>query len=100
MRRKLFISLCLLLSQTLLFGQVKVTFKTGSVPLNKTPVKNIFLAGDFNNWNPADTTWMLKPDVTGIYTLSKNIPAGKYSFKITKGSWEKVECTVAGQDVP
>jgi len=100
MRRKLLIALCLLLSQTLLFGQVKVTFKTGGVPPYKTPVKNIFLAGDFNNWNPADTIWMLKQDGTGIYVLAKNIPAGKYSFKITKGSWEKVECAVGGQDVP
>lgn len=99
MRRKLFISLCLLLSQALLFGQVKVTFKTGGVPPSKVPFKNIFLAGDFNNWNPADTAWMLKPDETGIYMLSKNIPAGKYSFKITKGSWEMVECAVGGQDV-
>ena len=100
MGKKLFIVLFLLLSQTLLFGQVNVMFKTGALSPSKTPVKHIFLAGDFNNWNPADTTWMLKQDGAGTYILSKNIPAGKYSFKITKGSWEMVECTIGGQDVP
>lgn len=99
MRRKLFVVLCILFSQGL-FAQVKVTFKAENVPQGKTAVKNIFLAGDFNNWNPADTAWLLKPDGTGTYILSKNIPAGKYSFKITKGSWDKVECSVDGQDVP
>ncbi len=99
MRKRLFIVLCLLLTQTSLFGQIKVTFKTGGVPSSKTPIKNIFLAGDFNNWNPADTAWMLKSDGAGTYILAKNIPTGKCSFKITRGSWEMVECKTDGQDV-
>jgi hypothetical protein len=97
MIKRIIICFCLLLSQTLLFAQVRVTFKTGSIPVFKT--KSIFLAGDFNNWNPADTTWMLKQDQPGQYQLIKNIPKGKYSFKATKGSWDMVECGTGGKDV-
>lgn len=99
MRKKLFLLAAFIFCCTLLFAQVKVTFKTSGLPISKTAVKTVFLAGDFNNWNPADIAWMLKPDVKGNYILTKNIPAGKYSFKITKGSWEKVECKTDGEDV-
>jgi len=69
------------------------------MPSSKVPVKHVFLAGDFNNWNPADTNWMLKPGAVGNYVLFKTIPQGKYSFKATKGSWNMVECSVSGQDI-
>lgn len=89
----------MLFSQTLLFGQVRVTFKTGIIPAFKTAAKNIFLAGDFNNWNPADTAWMLKPDGNGSYQLEENMPAGKYSFKAVKGNWGAAECAAGGPDI-
>jgi predicted alpha/beta superfamily hydrolase len=99
MIKKALTILLLLTNCTLLFGQVRVVFKTGSVPPGKTPVTAIFLAGDFNSWNPADTSWELKHDATGFYSLSKQIPAGKYSFKCTRGGWDKVECAANGGDI-
>jgi len=81
------------------FGQVKVTFITGKVAAFKTAVKNISLAGDFNNWNSANRAWQLKPEQSGNYQLIVDMPAGKFSFKATKGSWETVECKADGSDV-
>jgi len=81
-----------------LFAQVRVTFVSGSIPAFKTAVRNVFLAGDFNNWNPGDSTWQLKQLPTGNYELMKNMPKGNYSFKVTKGSWDMVESNVSGQD--
>lgn len=97
--RKLTAFLLFLLCSTLLFGQVKVTFKTTKYPAFKTDAKNIFLAGDFNNWNPSSPTWKLQPDSAGNYQLNIDMPAGKYSFKATKGSWETVECSSNGGDI-
>jgi len=97
--KKILTLIVLLFGCHVLFGQVKVTFKVGGVPASKVAVSGIFLAGDFNNWNPADSAWMLKPNTTNAYQLIKNIPAGNYSFKCTKGSWEKVECTTNGADI-
>lgn len=59
----------------------------------------IFLAGDFNGWNPADTAWKMKWADSGVI-LAKQLPVGKISFKITRGSWERVECDSAGKAIP
>jgi predicted alpha/beta superfamily hydrolase len=97
--RKLTAFLLSLFCSTLLFGQVKVTFKTANYPAFKTDAKNIFLAGNFNGWNPLNPQWQLRPDATGNYQLTIAIPSGKYSFKATKGSWQTVECGPNGGDI-
>src|ERR1700748_1441598 len=97
--RKLTALLLFLFCATLLFGQVKVTFKTGKLPSFKTSAKNIFLAGDFNNWNPAVSKWQLQPDASDSYRAVIDMAPGKYSFKATKGSWETVECGPNGGDI-
>jgi len=99
MKKGILICLYLLLIQTLLFGQVKVTFIADKVAAFKTSTPNLFLAGDFNNWNAADTAWIMKPDGVGRYQLVKTLPKGNYSFKITKGNWNAVECDESGRDV-
>lgn len=97
--RKLTAFLLSLFCTTLLFGQAKVTFKTGKVAPFKTASQNIYLAGDFNNWNPAASKWQLQPDGLGGYQTLIDMPSGKYSFKVTKGNWETVECGPTGGDV-
>ncbi len=97
--RKLTAFLLSLFWATLLFGQAKITFKTGKLPAFKTNNKNIYLSGDFNNWNPSSAKWQLQPDNSGGYQATIDIPAGKYSFKATKGSWETVECGPTGGDI-
>jgi len=82
-----------------LFGQAKVTFITSKVATFKTSDQSLFLAGDFNNWNAADTVWKMKVDGLGRYQLKKDLPTGNYSFKITKGNWDKVECDELGKDI-
>jgi len=58
---------------------------------------HLFLAGNFNNWNPADTAWELHPGGSGSYTIAKDLPKGIYQYKVTKGSWQKVECKPMGR---
>jgi predicted alpha/beta superfamily hydrolase len=99
MKKGVLILLCLLLVKTLLFGQVKVTFITNKVASLKTSNQNLFLAGDFDNWNAADTAWKMKLDGVGRYQLVKTFQKGSYSFKITKGSWDDVECDESGRDI-
>jgi predicted alpha/beta superfamily hydrolase len=99
MRKGILICLCLLLIQTLLFGQIKVTFITDKIATLKTSNQSLFLAGDFNNWNAADTAWKMHLDGAGRYQLTRTIQKGNYSFKITKGSWDGVECDESGKDI-
>lgn len=96
--KKIFFCAFFVFGQTfLLFGQVKTTFKTGNIALLKTASDELFLAGNFNGWNPADSTWKMQADGAGGYRLVKNLPAGIYNYKITHGSWDKVECTTTGK---
>ena len=61
---------------------------------------DIYLAGSFNNWNPKDEKYKLKPfGTTRRGIVLKDIPAGKYEFKFTRGSFDKVETTAKGADV-
>jgi predicted alpha/beta superfamily hydrolase len=99
MMKKLILCLFLLAVQTLVFAQVTVTFKTGAIAPFKTTPKGLFIAGNFNNWNPADTTWKMQPGEQGSYLLTKVLAKGYYKYKLTKGSWGTVECTSDGKNV-
>ncbi len=62
---------------------------------------DIYVAGSFNNWNPHDEKYKLKPyGVSRRAIILKEIAAGKYEFKFTRGSFDKVETTAKGEDVP
>ncbi|WDF80184.1 alpha/beta hydrolase-fold protein [Mucilaginibacter sp. KACC 22773] len=98
MIKKIFFCAFWVFAQTfLLFGQVKTTFKTGKIPPLKNQSESLFLAGNFNGWNPADSAWKLLPDGIGGYRLLTAMPKGIYNYKITRGSWDKVECTATGK---
>lgn len=83
----------------MLFAQVKFTVFTGKIPAPKSASEGLFLAGDFNGWNPADKAWQLFKTDGEKYALTKELPAGIYHFKITRGSWNTVECDVTGKQV-
>ncbi|MGN6617295.1 MAG: alpha/beta hydrolase-fold protein, partial [Ilyomonas sp.] len=61
---------------------------------------DIYVAGNFNNWNPKDANYKLKPfGGSRKAIVLKDIPAGTYQFKFTRGNWDKVETTAKGEDV-
>ena len=98
--KKIFFCAFLLFGQNyLLKGQQKITFETAKITPSIVSSVHLFLAGNFNGWNPADTAWQMHPDGAGVYRLNKNMPKGVYQFKVTKGSWESVECTGQGKPV-
>ncbi|HWB25244.1 MAG TPA: alpha/beta hydrolase-fold protein [Chitinophagaceae bacterium] len=60
----------------------------------------IYIAGNFNNWNPYNDSFKLKPFGRGRKAIVlKDIPAGDYQFKFTRGSWKTVETTAKGADI-
>mgnify|MGYP003595326895 CR=1 FL=1 len=62
------------------------------------PNDRFFLAGNFNNWNPADTQYQFKPTASGRYACTMRLPAGTYAFKCTRGDWSAVEVNGDGSD--
>lgn len=97
MRSKILVSTFLLGYHLLSFGQVKVTFIVGKIPSVKENDTRLFIAGDFNNWNPDHPAFELQKQDNDVWQLSKSLAKGTYSYKITRGSWQKVECTADGK---
>ncbi|CAN5129025.1 alpha/beta hydrolase-fold protein [soil metagenome] len=61
---------------------------------------DIYVAGDFNNWNPHDDNYKMKLfGATRKLYVFKDVAASKFSFKFTRGTWDKVETTAKGEDV-
>jgi predicted alpha/beta superfamily hydrolase len=61
---------------------------------------DIYISGSFNNWNPDDANYKLKPfGGSRKAIVLKDIPAGKYEFKFTRGNWDKVESTAKGEAI-
>ncbi len=60
----------------------------------------IYVAGNFNEWNAADINTKLKPFGGSRFVVVLNdIKAGMLEFKLTRGSWDKVETTAKGESI-
>ena len=62
---------------------------------------DIYVAGNFNNWNPEGRK-LQNESLSGGNRKSiviKDIVAGTYAFKFTRGGFDKVECKADGRDI-
>jgi hypothetical protein len=61
---------------------------------------DVYVAGNFNNWNPKDENYKLKPFGGSRKSIViKDLPAGSYAFKFTSGGGDKWETTSDGRDI-
>lgn len=72
---------------------------TPTVNVAKRAAEPLYVAGNFNSWNPKDENYRLKPLGNRQQVILKDIPAGIYAFKFTRGDWSKVETTAYGRDI-
>jgi hypothetical protein len=65
----------------------------GIVLFQYTPVageytEEVFVAGDFNGWNPADPNYMMEMNDDGVFELEVELDPGQYRFKfVIDGQW-------------
>jgi predicted alpha/beta superfamily hydrolase len=95
-------NICLLILMVLpcfLFPQA--TFIIESLPANTPPQDQIYIAGDFNEWNPGDPEYaLLKNEYQKWYYTSVEVPEGTHIlYKFTRGSWETVEKGPNGEEI-
>ena len=95
LKKHLFVALLLFVS-TVSFAQYKVTFLVKQPSLLHS-MDHLFVAGNFNMWNPGDSSYQLKPDASGISKITLSLPAGNYEYKFTRGNWQKGETDTAGR---
>ena len=79
----------------------QVTFVLDSIPDYTPPGDEIYIVGDFNNWNPGQTEYVLtKNDDNKWSIILGEQPHGLVIlFKFTRGSWETVEKGPNGQEI-
>ena len=74
---------------------------TIDVPASTPDTASVYIAGTFNGWEPGLPAYRLTRQPDGDYSIE--LPAtvrGGILFKFTLGSWERVETTSDGADVP
>lgn len=85
----------LLLIGLISIAQYKVTFVIDKLPAYHPLSGKIYLAGNFNNWNPQDEKFELKT-IDGKTGITIELAKGIYEYKFTEGSWESSESTDTG----
>lgn len=95
---KLLISLVLLIVS--IPGWTQFTARIIVTDVATAKQENIYVAGNFNGWNPGDAAYRMKilNGPRKIIVLN-DMPEGNYAFKFTRGSWETVETTAQGVDI-
>ncbi len=81
--------------------QAQVTFILDSIPANTPAGDEIYIAGDFNNWNPGQPEFVLTKNNDGKWaiTLEAQSEGKVILFKFTRGSWATVEKGPGGEEI-
>ena len=89
--------LFLVFSTTFTMAQDSIKLIIQSLPPFHPSGSEIYMAGSFNGWNPADKNYKFKHSSKGSYSLSLLLPPGEYEYKLTRGGWDKAECKASGE---
>lgn len=99
MRFRLVVFIWVLLSMTSVSWAQLIIEVTKYPPLlPSTP--GLFIAGDFNNWNPGDPAYILKKQPNGTYSITLPDSLSHFEYKFTQGSWMTVEGNANGLSRP
>ena len=98
MRNKIYFFTFLLFAAFHLSAQFKLTIEIIAMPSDH-PTDGIFIAGNFNQWNPGDSNYVFSKKDNKLLLQIKNLAAGNYEFKSTRGDWKKVEISGEGKSI-
>ncbi len=93
--------LCIFLILGVKALQAQFTVRIIVTAVATKPDDAIYLTGNFNNWNPRDEAYQLKSFGGGRRGIVlKNLAAGTYAFKFSRGSNDQLETTADGRYIP
>ena len=76
-----------------------VTITLTSIPGKTPPNDKIYIAGNFNEWNPGDERYVLKKNRYGQFYITIPRKSPVIQFKFTRGNWKTVEANAKGKDI-
>lgn len=80
--------------------QVAYDIIVDNIPENTPRDAEIFVSGNFNNWESGNVDYQLKRNIQGQYTTRIYSDMPKLEFKFTRGTWESVEARESGKARP
>lgn len=95
--KSIFVSFLFLLS---LITSGQVTIKITAIPSNTPANAILYIAGDFNTWDPGNASYTMQSDGLGAWQIVIPEGTGTIGFKFTRGSWSTVEGNVNGSYLP
>jgi len=79
----------------------QVHVRVTSIPHNTPTESDIYIAGDFQNWNPGHPSYRLEyNEISGDHHIDLAISNQNIQFKFTRGDWSKVESDANGNFIP
>lgn len=99
MFRKLPCIILLFLSAGFVSAQYKVRLEIKEFPSYQSSGTSLFLAGSMNEWNPGNKDFQFQQTDKGTFFLDLKLDKGSYQYKITRGDWNRAECTKEGLDI-
>ncbi len=81
------------------YSQFKITFAVKQTT-SKHRSDSVFVAGNFNSWDPGNKEYALNKDQEGISSITISLAPGIYEYKFTRGDWSKGETNSDGSGAP
>lgn len=97
MRKSLLFTCFFIAGSLSVTAQQTVRLEIRAIPSYHPSGADLYAAGSFNGWKPADSTYRFSKSETGGYFLDLKLAPGSYEYKVTRGSWGKTECRKGGK---
>lgn len=78
-------------------GCTQTVLQVANLPTEHPSQETIYVAGNFNGWQPGSPKYALQLQADGTYSITLPYAQGDLMFKFTRGSWETEEVNAQGQ---
>ena len=92
-------SVILLSLLVILAGCYDMTIQLTGLPGNTPPSEAIYISGNFNNWDPGDPKYIMRPNNDSVLEIKLPKGIGEIEYKFTRGDWSTVEKDPCGFEV-
>jgi len=87
-----------LLGAIMLASCHRVTIVLDDIPANTPIGEDIYIVGNFNDWNPGNQDYQMKLNKDSTYSFRIPSGYGNLEYKFTRGSWTTVEKGQCGEE--
>lgn len=78
----------------------EVVIVVDELPSNTPAGEPVYIAGNFNFWDPGNTEYQLKLNKDSVYVINLPRVFGNIEYKFTRGDWTTVEKNKCGYELP